>query len=92
VREGVVVTKIAAHAADIARGYPLAIERDRRMSEARKRLDWETQMSLAIDPVKARTLREASPPGEDDVCTMCGKFCAIKQVREYFGKKEDSTS
>ena len=84
VREGVVVTKIAAHAADIARGHEASVERDRRMSEARKRLDWETQMALAIDPVKARRLREANPPGEDDVCTMCGKFCAIKQVREYF--------
>jgi phosphomethylpyrimidine synthase len=84
VREGVVVTKIAAHAADIARGHRGALERDRRMSEARKRLDWEAQMALAIDPVKARRLRAANPPGEDDVCTMCGKFCAIKQVRDYF--------
>lgn len=84
VREGVVVTKIAAHAADIARGHQGAMERDRKMSEARKRLDWEAQMSLAIDPVKARRIREANPPGEDDVCTMCGKFCAIRQVREYF--------
>ncbi len=84
VREGVVVTKIAAHAADIARGHEAAVERDRKMSEARKRLDWETQMALAIDPVKARRMREANLPGEDDVCTMCGKYCAIKQVREYF--------
>ena len=84
VREGVVVTRIAAHAADIARGHRGALERDRRMSEARKRLDWEAQMALAIDPVKARRMRAASPPGEDDVCTMCGKFCAIKQVRDYF--------
>ncbi len=84
VREGVVVTKIAAHAADIARGHQGAMERDRKMSEARKRLDWDAQMSLAIDPVKARRIREANLPGEDDVCTMCGKFCAIKQVREYF--------
>ncbi|MFO7783191.1 MAG: phosphomethylpyrimidine synthase ThiC [Thermodesulfobacteriota bacterium] len=87
VREGVVVTKIAAHAADIARGHRGAMERDRRMSEARKRLDWEAQMSLAIDPVKARRMREANPPGEDDVCTMCGKYCAIKQVRDYFSKE-----
>jgi phosphomethylpyrimidine synthase len=87
VREGVVVTRIAAHAADIARGHPGAVERDRRMSEARKRLDWEAQMSLAIDPVKARSMREANPPGEDDVCTMCGKYCAIKQVREYFSRE-----
>lgn len=87
VREGVVVTRIAAHAADIARGHRGAIERDLKMSEARKRLDWEAQMSLAIDPVKARSMREANPPGEDDVCTMCGKYCAIKQVRDYFHKE-----
>ena len=87
VREGVVVTKIAAHAADIARGHKLAMERDRKMSEARKNLDWETQMKLAIDPRKARKLREENPPSEGDVCTMCGKYCAIKQVRDYFDKK-----
>jgi len=84
VREGVVVTKIAAHAADIARGNKMAIERDRNMAVARKNLDWEAQMRLAIDPKKARKYREQNPPAEDDVCTMCGKYCAIKQVREYF--------
>ncbi|MBN1907044.1 MAG: phosphomethylpyrimidine synthase ThiC [Deltaproteobacteria bacterium] len=84
VREGVIVTKIAAHAADIARGNRGAIERDRRMAEARRNLDWETQMQCALDPVKARRVRGENPPGESDVCTMCGKFCAIKQVREYF--------
>jgi phosphomethylpyrimidine synthase len=84
VREGVVVTKIAAHAADIARGHKMAMERDRQMSMARKRLDWETQMKLVIDPEKASRYRAQSPPAEDDVCTMCGKYCAIKQVREYF--------
>ena len=84
VREGVVVTKIAAHAADIARGHKAAMERDRQMSLARKNLDWETQMKLVIDPEKARRYREESPPLEDDVCTMCGKYCAIKQVQEYF--------
>ena len=84
VREGVIVTKIAAHAADIARGNRQAIERDRRMAVARKELDWETQMQCALDPVKARRIRGDNPPGESDVCTMCGKFCAIKQVREYF--------
>jgi phosphomethylpyrimidine synthase len=84
VREGVVVTKIAAHAADIARGHKLAIDRDRKMSEARKNLDWETQIGLAIDPKKAKKLREENPPMEEDACTMCGKYCAIKQVREYF--------
>jgi phosphomethylpyrimidine synthase len=84
VREGVVVTKIAAHAADIARGNKRAIERDKKMAIARKNLDWETQIQCALDPVKARRIRGENPPGESDVCTMCGKFCAIKQVREYF--------
>jgi phosphomethylpyrimidine synthase len=84
VREGVVVTKIAAHAADIARGNRLAIERDRKMAAARKDLDWDSQIQLAIDPHKARRIREANPPSEDDVCTMCGKYCAIKTVKEYF--------
>ena len=78
------VTRIAAHAADIARGLESAIERDRKMSEARKNLDWDTQLKLAIDPKKANRLRAENPPREDDVCTMCGKFCAIKQVQAYF--------
>ncbi len=84
VREGVIVARIAAHAADIARGNKLALERDRKMSAARKNLDWETQIALAIDPVKAKRVRAENPPGESDVCTMCGKYCAIKQVKEYF--------
>ncbi|MFO7987434.1 MAG: phosphomethylpyrimidine synthase ThiC [Desulfatiglandaceae bacterium] len=84
VREGVVVTKIAAHAADIARGNQRALERDRQMAMARKNLNWQAQMDLCIDPVKARKYREKSPPAENDVCTMCGKYCAIKQVKEYF--------
>ncbi|MBN1624954.1 MAG: phosphomethylpyrimidine synthase ThiC [Deltaproteobacteria bacterium] len=83
VREGVIVTKIAAHAADIARGNRYAMERDLMMSRARKVLNWEAQMKYAIDPVKARKIRGESPPLEEDVCTMCGKYCAIKQVREY---------
>lgn len=85
VREGVIVSKIAAHAADIARGHEGAIAWDRKMAMARKNLDWEAQMELAIDPQKARRLRSENPPKEDDdVCTMCGKFCAIKTVRDYF--------
>lgn len=86
VREGVIVTRIAAHAADIARGNKLAIERDREMSIARGKLDWERQMELVMDPKKARRLRKENPPGEDDVCTMCGKFCAIKVVKDYLRK------
>ncbi|SPD76163.1 Phosphomethylpyrimidine synthase [uncultured Desulfobacterium sp.] len=86
VREGVIVTKIAAHAADIARGNKSAIERDKKMALARKNLDWDAQIGLAISSEKARTYRKQNPPSEDDVCTMCGKYCAIKQVREYLGK------
>jgi len=84
VREGVIATKIAAHAADIARGNKVALELDKRMGMARKALDWEKQMDLALDQVMARKYRQNRPPAEKDVCTMCGKFCAIKQVREYF--------
>jgi phosphomethylpyrimidine synthase len=84
VREGVIVTRIAAHAADIARGNKFALERDMNMSRARKALNWNSQIKNAIDPVKAKRIRGENPPGEVDVCTMCGKFCAIKQVREYF--------
>lgn len=86
VREGVIVTRIAAHAADIARGHRLAMERDRQMSLARRNLDWTAQMKYAIDPERARKLREENPPAEGDVCTMCGKFCAIKQVKDYFNE------
>ena len=85
VREGVIVTKIAAHAADIARGNKIAVDKDKQMAVARKNLDWETQMKLAIAPEKAKKYRAQNPPSEDDVCTMCGKYCAIKQITEYFG-------
>ena len=84
VREGVVASKIAAHAADIARGHKGAIDRDLEMSKARKNLDWERQISLSIDPDKARSYRSSSKPSSDEVCTMCGEFCAIKTVRDYF--------
>ena len=83
VREGVIATKIAAHAADIARGNKLALELDRKMGIARKELDWEKQMDLALDQMTARKYRQNRQPAEKDVCTMCGKFCAIKQVKKY---------
>ncbi|MDY6950696.1 MAG: phosphomethylpyrimidine synthase ThiC [Thermodesulfobacteriota bacterium] len=84
VREGVIATKIAAHAADIAKGHPGAIERDYEMSKARKALDWKKQIALSIDPSKAEAYRANSRPSSDEVCTMCGEFCAIKMVRDYF--------
>ena len=84
VREGVIAARIAAHAADIARGMKRAIDTDREMSKARKGLDWDRQISLSIDPAKAKAYRSDSKPSSTDVCTMCGNFCAIKIVREYF--------
>lgn len=87
VRIGVIVTRIAAHAGDIAKGVPGAAEWDERMSERRKALDWQGQIELAIDPELARSIRSGDAPSTDDVCTMCGKFCAIKVVEEYFGRR-----
>ncbi len=78
VREGVVASRIAAHAADLARGNPLAFKKDLEMSKARKALDWEKQFRLAIDPKRAREIRKSRPPRNQEVCTMCGEFCAIK--------------
>jgi phosphomethylpyrimidine synthase len=83
VREGVIAARIAAHAADIARGLNYAIQTDRKMSEARKSLDWDRQIALCIDPDKAKAYRSASKPSSTDVCTMCGGFCAIKIVKDY---------
>ena len=84
VREGVIASRIAAHGADIAKGHPGAVAWDFEMSKARKALDWNKQISLSIDPSKAKAYRKSSQPSSDDVCTMCGEFCAIKIVRDYF--------
>lgn len=85
VREGVVVARIAAHAADLAKGSRKAIERDAEMSRYRKALDWEGQIKLAIDPEKIRSFRKERSL-RDDVCSMCGEYCAMKIVRDYFKK------
>jgi len=84
VREGVIATRIAGHAADIARGSKIALQRDIEMSKARMAFDWEKQIKLAIDPEKARRYHEEGKSGEKDVCTMCGEFCAIKRVKDFF--------
>jgi phosphomethylpyrimidine synthase len=83
VREGVIVSRIAAHAADLARGRQQSWERDLAMSRARRDLDWEKQFSLVIDPVKAREYREKNPPSHEEYCTMCGEMCAIGLIRKY---------
>lgn len=80
VREGIIASRIAAHAADIAKGIPGARDLDNRMSEARRNLDWETMFSLAIDPEKARRYRSESIPSREDTCTMCGPMCAVRNI------------
>ena len=78
VKEGVIASKIAAHAADIAKGVRGAMNRDIQMAKARKSLNWDEQIRLSLDPERARLLRESSPPADKEVCTMCGSLCAIK--------------
>lgn len=85
VRVGVIVARIAAHAADLARGNRGAWARDEQMSRYRKALDWEGQTRMAIDPDKIRTFRKERNL-QDDVCSMCGEYCAMKIVTEYFKK------
>jgi phosphomethylpyrimidine synthase len=81
--DGVVASRIAAHAADIALGIPGAADWDLKMSKARRALDWETQIRLSVNPSKARRYRELSRAKEDQ-CTMCGRFCAMKVFDEKF--------
>ena len=80
VKEGIIASRIAAHAADIAKGIPSASDWDRSMSEARKKLDWEEMFRLSIDPEKARRYRASSKPEKEDTCSMCGNFCAVKNM------------
>lgn len=80
VKEGIIASKIAAHAADIAKGIKGARDWDHKMSEARKRLDWEEMFRLAIDPEKARRYRAMAKPEKEDTCSMCGNFCAVKNM------------
>ena len=80
VKEGIIAARIAAHAADIAKGVPGAADWDNQMSLARKQLNWEEMFRLAIDPEKARRYRAASKPEKEDTCSMCGNFCAVKNM------------
>lgn len=85
VRDGVIASRIAGHAADIVKGIPGARDWDDKMAKARKALDWETQLNLAIDPLKARAVRKEKNPDGMKECTMCGEFCAMKVIGEYLG-------
>ncbi len=91
VHEGVMASRIAAHAGDIAKGVKGAIDRDIAMARCRKALDWEGQFALALDPAKARRLRaESGVDEEHGACTMCGEFCAYKVMNERREKKAAS--
>jgi phosphomethylpyrimidine synthase len=81
--DGVIASRIAAHAADIANGIKGAADWDLKMSQARRSLDWEAQIALSVNPEKARRYRELSQAREDQ-CTMCGRFCAMKVFDEKF--------
>ncbi|MBU4345802.1 MAG: phosphomethylpyrimidine synthase ThiC [Candidatus Omnitrophica bacterium] len=82
VKEGVIASRLAAHAADIVKKVKSAVEWDKDMSEARKKRDWKRQIKLSIDPQKARQYRASSKPDLLDVCTMCGKYCSIKLMEK----------
>lgn len=80
VKEGIMASKIAAHAADIAKGVKGAMDWDNQMAAARQKLDWEKQFELALDPEKARRYRAESTPERKDTCTMCGKMCSVRNM------------
>ena len=84
VHQGIIASKIAAHAADIAKGIPGARDQDDRMADARKELDWDAQWLEALDPEVAKEIRKSRMPEEDhsDTCSMCGKFCAVRSMNK----------
>lgn len=86
VREGVIASKIAAHAADIAKGVKGALNRDIEMAKCRKKLDWEGQINCSLDLNKAKGFRESRNLKDSTVCSMCGDYCAIKILQDYFDR------
>ena len=84
VHDGIIASKIAAHAADIAKGIPGARDQDDRMAKARRELDWDAQWLEALDPETAKAIRESRMPEEDhsNTCSMCGKFCAVRSMNK----------
>jgi phosphomethylpyrimidine synthase len=87
-KEGIIATRIAAHAADIAKGIPGATQWDDAMGKARAALDWGKMLDLAMDPEKARRYRESSQPEHADSCTMCGKMCAVRNMNRVLAGKD----
>ena len=87
-KEGIIATKIAAHAADIAKGIPGAIEWDNKMSKARADISWETMFNLALEPEKARRYRAESKPHDEESCTMCGKMCSMRTMNKILNGED----
>lgn len=93
VKEGIIASKIAAHAADIAKGIPHAADADNAMAAARHEVDWEEMFRIAIDPDKARAYFESTPPADRHTCSMCGKMCAVRTTNKILnGEKVDFCS
>ncbi len=87
-KEGIVATRIAAHAGDIAKKIPNALEWDNAMSKARADLDWPKQFELAMDPVRPMEYRESSKPEHEDTCSMCGKMCAVRNMNRVMAGED----
>ena len=88
VKEGIIASRIAAHAADIAKGVPHARDLDNKMAEARHKVDWEEMFKIAVDEEKARRYFESTPPSDRHTCSMCGKMCAVRTTNMILeGKK-----
>lgn len=85
VLDGLMATKIAAHAADIAKKVPHARDMDDKMGQARRKLDWDSMWKCALDPVTGKKRYEESPAATEGTCTMCGKMCAVRTVNKVFG-------
>src|SRR5512139_397874 len=90
VREGVIVSKLAAHAADIAKGIKGSMDADIKMARCRKALDWNGQIAMSLNPEKVREWRAEVPPTETEVCSMCGEFCAIRTVERALKKGKEA--
>lgn len=82
VKQGIIASRIAAHAADIAKKVPHARDLDDAMADARRTFDWEKQWECSIDPETAKAIRDSRAPEQEDSCSMCGKFCAVRSMNK----------
>ena len=82
VKQGIIASRIAAHAADIAKKIPHSRDIDDAMADARRTFDWEKQWECAIDPETAKAIRDSRSPEHEDSCSMCGKFCAVRSMNK----------